>query len=103
MQMPGMDVDPDTLYSPVASREFIRMLFAISAASGLIFEGVDVSSAYFYGKIDTTIYMEQPTDSSGKQESVQDSSVVCSSQCMPFVKLEEFGILFSNHDSQMGL
>lgn len=68
MQMPGIDFDPESLYAPVAFKEAIRMLFAISAASDLIVEGGDVSSAYLYGDIDTTVYMEQPTNSSGKPE-----------------------------------
>ena len=67
-QTPEIDFDPHTTYAPVASHEALRILLAIAAAHGLIVEGGDIGNAYLYGDIDVNIYMEQPTDSSGRQE-----------------------------------
>lgn len=45
MQAPGVDYDPEALYSPVASKDAIRILLALSTQSALIIEGANVSIA----------------------------------------------------------
>lgn len=52
----------------MARHETIRMLVAKVAAQVLIFEGLDIASAYLYGKMDVKVRIEQPTDSSGNVE-----------------------------------
>lgn len=68
MQNLGLDLNPEELYEPVASRESIRMLLAISAHDGHIVEGGDVCNAYLYGGIDIPIHIEQPTNSTRIEE-----------------------------------
>ena len=66
LQEAYVDFDPDTLYAPVAAHASIRLILAYAASKNLIIEGGDISNAYLYGEIDKTIYMDQPTTSSGK-------------------------------------
>ena len=66
LQEAYVDFDPDTLYAPVAAHASIRLILAYAASQNLIIEGGDISNAYLYGEIDETIYMDQPTNSSGK-------------------------------------
>lgn len=68
LQNPCFEYNRDGLYAPAASHESIRLMFALSAASGLVVQGGDVSNAYLYGNIDVPIIIEQPTDSSGSQK-----------------------------------
>jgi hypothetical protein len=37
-----------------------KLLFAITAANDLKIEQMDIKMAFFYGNIDTEIYIEQP-------------------------------------------
>ena len=52
------------------------MIIAFAANNNLILEEGDVANAYLYGKIDFTIFVEQPTDSSGNDHVCQlDKSI----------------------------
>lgn len=66
-QVEDVDFDPSGTHAPVASHEAVRILFAHAASNDLIVEGGDVANAYLYGKIDCHVYIEQPTDSTGKE------------------------------------
>lgn len=61
------DFNPDELYAPVAAHESIRMLIQLIAHFGLILEGADITNGYLNGWLDITIFMKQPTDSSGQE------------------------------------
>ena len=67
LQEAYIDFNPDALYAPVAAHESIRIILAYAASHNLIVEGGDISNAYLYGEIDTTIHMDQPTNYSGKE------------------------------------
>ena len=95
-QKPFVDYDADTIYAPLASHETLRLLLACTASQGLILEGADVANAYLYGKLDVTIIMEQPTDSTGKQAK---PGYVCELQNSLYGAVqagEIWGSLFSN-------
>ena len=66
-QQPFTDYDPENTYAPVAAHETLRILFSFAASQDLHVEGADISNAYLYGKLDITIIIEQPTDSSQVQ------------------------------------
>ena len=53
-------VDFNKLFSPVVHFESVRLVFALAALKGWYMTGVDVHTAYLYGKLDEEIYMHQP-------------------------------------------
>ncbi len=57
-QVPGVDFF-DT-YAPVTRLTSVQMLLAIANACGLELEQLDVKTAYLYGDLSETIYMEPP-------------------------------------------
>ena len=57
-QVPG--VDYQETYAPVANMTSIRMLFAFAAIENLKIAQFDVKTAFLYGDLDETVYMEQP-------------------------------------------
>ena len=52
-------VDFNKLFSPVVRFESVRLVFALAALKGWYMTGVDVCTAYLYGKLDEEIYMGQ--------------------------------------------
>lgn len=44
------------------------MILAYAAGQDLNFEGADICNAFLYGDLEVPVFMEQPTDSSGKEE-----------------------------------
>lgn len=57
-QVEGLDYNET--YAPVASMVSIRMLFAFAASCSLEIAQFDVKTAFLYGDLDETVYMEQP-------------------------------------------
>ena len=53
-------VDFNELFSPVVQFESVRIIFALAALNAWYMTGVDVCTAYLYGKLDEEIYMHQP-------------------------------------------
>jgi hypothetical protein len=53
-------IDYDEIFSPVIRFETVRILFALAALEGWHISGLDVKTAFLYGKLDEEIYMEQP-------------------------------------------
>ena len=53
-------VNFNELFSPVVGFESVRLVFALAALKGWYMMGVDVRTAYLYGKPDEEIYMCQP-------------------------------------------
>ena len=53
-------IDYDEVFSPVVCFETVRIMFALAALSGWQVSGLDVKTAFLYGKLDEEIYMEQP-------------------------------------------
>lgn len=64
-------IDYTDTYAPVANMVSIRMIFAYAAAENLHMSQFDVKTAFLYGELDETVYMEQPE---GFEE---DKSKVC--------------------------
>jgi hypothetical protein len=50
----------DEVFSPVVCFETVCIMFALAALSGWHISGLDVKTAFLYGKLDEEIYMEQP-------------------------------------------
>jgi len=48
------------VFSPVMHFETVRLMLALAALENWYITGLDVWSAYLYGKLDEEIYMEQP-------------------------------------------
>jgi hypothetical protein len=53
-------IDFNELFSPVVRFESVRLMFGLAALNGWYMTGVDVRTAYLYGKLDEEIYMRQP-------------------------------------------
>jgi hypothetical protein len=53
-------IDYDEIFSPVVRFETVRLMFALAALEGWHITGLDVKTAFLYGKLDEEIYMEQP-------------------------------------------
>ena len=53
-------VDYDVIFSPVVRFESVRLILVLAARENWYITGLDVRSAYLYGKLDEEIYMEQP-------------------------------------------
>ena len=67
-------VDYNKLFSPVVQFESVRLMLALAALHNWYMTGVDVCTAYLYGKLDEEIYMRQPE---GFIASGQESKVIC--------------------------
>ena len=52
--------DFDKIFSPVVRFETVRLITALATLEDWHISGLDVRSAYLYGKLDEEIYMEQP-------------------------------------------
>ena len=57
-QVEGLDFDQ--VFSPVVRFETVHLMLALAALENWYITGLDVRSAYLYGKLDEEIYMEQP-------------------------------------------
>ena len=53
-------IDYDEVFSPVVRFETVHIIFALAALNGWHISGLDVKTAFLYGKLDEEIYMEQP-------------------------------------------
>ena len=54
------DLDYDQIFSPVVRYETVRIMLAVCSLDDWIIEALDVKTAFLYGKLDETIYMELP-------------------------------------------
>lgn len=57
-QVQGLDYNET--YAPVVNMTAVRLLFAYAATEGLFIKQFDVKTAFLYGKLEETVYMEQP-------------------------------------------
>ena len=53
-------IDFDEIFSPVVRYETVRLMFALASLEGMYMTGLDVKTAFLYGKLDEEIYMDQP-------------------------------------------
>ena len=53
-------VDYNKLFSPVVRFESVRLMLTLAALHNWYMMGVDIRTAYLYGKLDEEIYMCQP-------------------------------------------
>ena len=53
-------IDSDQVFSLVVHFETVRLMLALASIKNWHIEGLDVRSAYLYGKVDEEIYMKQP-------------------------------------------
>lgn len=53
-------VDFDEIFSPVVRFESMCLILALTALEGWHISGLDVKSAFLYGKLEEEIYMQQP-------------------------------------------
>ena len=53
-------MDFDQVFSPVVRFETVHLMLVLAALENWYIIGLDVRSAYLYGKLDKEIYMEQP-------------------------------------------
>ena len=67
-------VDYNKLFSPVIWSESVRLMPALTVLHNWYMTGVDVHTAYLYGKLDEEIYMCQPK---GFIARGQESKVIC--------------------------
>ena len=67
-------VDYNKLFSPVVRFESMRLMLTLAALHNWYMTGVDVRTAYLYGKLDEKIYMHQPK---GFIARGQESKVIC--------------------------
>ena len=57
-QVKGLDFDQ--VFSPVVQFETVQLMLALTVLEDWYITGLDIHSAYLYGKLDKEIYMEQP-------------------------------------------
>ena len=53
-------VDYNELFSPVVRFKSVRLMLTLTALHNWYMTGVDIHTAYLYGKLDEEIYMHQP-------------------------------------------
>jgi hypothetical protein len=88
-------IDFNELFSPVVRFESVRLMFALAALEGWYMTGVDVRTAYLYGKLDEEIYMRQPE---GFQVRGQESKVIHLQRAL--YGLKQAGLAWWNELSQ---
>lgn len=66
-QLADIEYDLFARHAPVATHENIQIVLAFAASRHLIVKGGYMSNAYLNGDIDCPVYIEQPTDSIGKE------------------------------------
>ena len=71
-QVEGLDFDQ--VFSPVVRFETVHLMLALATLENWYITGLDVWSAYLYGKLDKEIYMEQPE---GFAAPGQEHKVLC--------------------------
>jgi len=57
-QVEGLDFDQ--VFSPVVCFETVCLILALATLENWYITGLDIQSAYLYGKLNKEIYMEQP-------------------------------------------
>ena len=67
-------VDYNELFSPVVQFKSVCLMLTLAALHNWYMTGVDVHTAYLYGKLDEEIYMHQPE---GFIARGQESKVIC--------------------------
>ena len=67
-------LDFDQAFSPVVRFETVCLMLALAALENWYITGLNVRSAYLYGKLNEEIYMEQPKGFAvpGQERSVSD-------------------------------
>lgn len=58
-QQPNRDLEPDSLYAPVARHETIVMLVAKVVTQDFLLEGLEISNPYLYGDLDKAVLMSR--------------------------------------------
>src|ERR1700733_14823667 len=53
-------IEFDEIFSPVVRYETVRLMFALARLEGMYMTGIDVKTAFLYGKLDEEVYMSQP-------------------------------------------
>ena len=71
---PVEGIDFNKLFSPVVWFESVQLMLTLAALNNWFMTGVDVCTAYLYGKLDEEIYMQQPK---GFIARGQESKVIC--------------------------
>lgn len=66
-------IDYDEMFVPVVRYDSVRVLLAIAVESDMNIRQFDVQTAFLYGNLDKTIYMEQPSG----YEDVRKPNFVC--------------------------
>ena len=67
-------IDYDEVFSPVVHFETVQIMFALAALNSWHISGLNVKTAFLYGKLDEEIYMEQPE---GFKIKGQEHKVLC--------------------------
>ena len=80
-------IDFNELFSPVVCFKSLRLVFALAALHDWYMTGVDICTAYLYGKLDEEIYMWQPK---GFIARGQESKVIC--LCRALYSLKQAGL-----------
>ena len=62
------------VFSPVVHFETVCLMLALAALENWYITGLDIWSAYLYGKLDEEIYMEQPEGFAAPR---QEHKVLC--------------------------
>ena len=76
-QRPGIDYDET--YSPVMSGITFRYLISLAAQKSLSMHLMDVVTAYFYGSLDSDIYMKVP-----EEFDIPNKNHSCNMHCVKF-------------------
>lgn len=63
LQQAYKDFDQEMTYAPVASHDPLFLFLAIVSARDLTLKGADVNSTYLYSRLNLSIIVEQPTNS----------------------------------------
>lgn len=65
-------IDYTEVFAPVARWDTIRTIFALAAQKGMVVHQLDVKSAFLYGELAETVYIEQPQgfEKEGDEEKV---------------------------------
>jgi len=67
-------IDYDEVFSPVVRFETVCIMFALATLNNWHISGLNVKTAFLYGKLDEEIYMEQPE---GFKIKGQECKVLC--------------------------